>query len=56
MTHTCPLCNKWVPKMHIKNHIAKHKGYITRYPYALQLAFTKWLVKLSKLENQPIVF
>jgi hypothetical protein len=43
MTHTCPVCDKWVPKMHIKNHAESHKGGI-KSP-VLNFAFHNWLKK-----------
>jgi hypothetical protein len=43
MKHTCPVCDKWVPKMHIKSHAQAHKNI----PMTLKVkeAFGRWLSK-----------
>lgn len=43
MKHTCPVCDKWVPKMHIKSHALFCKGKVMTAK--VRLAFTNWLSK-----------
>ena len=41
MTHICPVCNKWVPKIHIGNHFDRHKD--GNFSYTVAKALHIWI-------------
>ena len=45
MKHTCPVCKKWVPKMHIKHHADGHKAI--PMVLSIQTAFKKWIAAVT---------